>query len=42
MYFKEPQELIELFNGLEEDSLFCMQNARLALESYQQLKVEFT
>lgn len=42
MYFKEPHELIDVLNGLEEDSLFCIQNARLASDAYLQLKSEFS
>lgn len=30
MIFKEPEQLIEFFNTLEETNLFCIQNAQYA------------
>lgn len=40
MYFKEPHEMIEFFNNLEETNLFCIQNAQYAEEKYQELKIQ--
>ena len=39
MFFKDPKELIEYFNTLEEKNLFCIQNAQYAEQKYQELKV---
>ncbi len=39
LYFKEPSELIEYFNNLEENNLFCIQNAQYAEEKYQEFKI---
>ena len=38
MYFKEPAELIEFFNNLEENNLFNIQNSHIAEQKYQELK----
>lgn len=38
MYFKEPEELIEFFNNLEENNLFNIQNSHIAEQKYQELK----
>ena len=35
MYFKEPAELIEFFNNLEENNLFNIQNSHIAEQKYQ-------
>ena len=40
MYFKEPHELIEYFNNLEENNLFCIQNAQYAEQKYQELSIK--
>ena len=39
MYFKEPHEMIEFFNNLQETNLFCIQNAQYSEEKYQELKI---
>lgn len=41
MYFSEPHQIIELLNGLEETNLFCIQNSRMASQSYQVFKTQF-
>ena len=41
IYFKEPNQIIELLNGLEETNLFCIQNSRMASQAYQVLKTQF-
>lgn len=40
MYFKEPHELIEYFNNLEEANLFCIQNVQIADQKLQELVVK--
>lgn len=37
MYFKEPHELIEYFNNLEETNLFYIQNVQATDQKLQQL-----
>ncbi len=39
MYFKEPSELIEYFNNLEENNLFNIQNSHIAEQKFQELKI---
>lgn len=39
MYFKEPAELIEFFNNLEESNLFNIQNSHIAEQKFQELRV---
>ena len=40
MYFKEPSQLIEFFNNLEENNLFNIQNSHIAEQKYQELKIK--
>ncbi len=35
MYFKDPHQLIEYFNNLEEANLFCIQNVQIAEQKLQ-------
>ena len=41
MYFKQPQQLLEVFATLEERNLFLIQNAQETEEAFDELKTKF-
>lgn len=41
MYFKEPQQLLDIFTALEESNLFLIQNSQETEEALEELKAKF-
>ena len=41
MYFKEPQQLLDIFTQLEEQNLFLIQNSQETEEALEDLKQSF-
>jgi len=41
MYFKEPQQLLDIFSQLEERNLFLIQNVQETEEALEELKQNF-
>ena len=42
VYFKEPQQLLDIFTALEESNLFLIQNSQETEEALEELKVKFS
>jgi len=42
MYFKEPQQLLDIFTALEESNLFLIQNSQETEATLEELKTKFT
>lgn len=42
MYFKEPQQLLDIFSALEESNLFLIQNSQETEEALEELKQKMT
>ena len=42
MYFKEPQQLLDIFTQLEESNLFLIQNSQETEAALEELKTKFT
>jgi len=40
MYFKEPEQLVRVFNALEEQNLFLIQNVRESEQALEEVKAE--
>lgn len=41
MYFKEPQQLLDIFTSLEENNLFLIQNAQETEQTLEELKQDY-
>lgn len=41
MYFKNPSQLVEIFNDLEERNLFLIQTTQDAEQNFEELKTKF-